>query len=75
MHHVFASFQIGRIKPDRAYYEFVLEQMGLAAGEAVFLDDSSLNVAAARQVGLHAYRVEGAAQARQQLARLGLLPA
>jgi len=75
MHHVFASFQIGRIKPDRAYFDFVLEQMNLAADEAVFLDDSPLNVAAARELGLHAYRVEGAAQARQQLARLGLLSA
>jgi putative hydrolase of the HAD superfamily len=73
MHQVFASHQIGRIKPDRAYFDFVLAQMGLAAREAVFLDDSPQNVAAARDLGLHAYRVEGAAQARQQLTMLGLL--
>ncbi len=73
MHHVFASYQIGRIKPDRAYFEFVLEQMGVAPREAVFFDDSPLNVAAARGMGLHAYRVDGAADVRQQMTMLGLL--
>lgn len=75
MNHVFASHQIGRIKPDRVYFEFVIEQMGIAPEEAVFFDDSPLNVAAARELGLHAYRVKGAAQVRQRLTALGLLPA
>ena len=74
MHHVFASHLIGRIKPDRAYFDFVLAQMGVAPREAVFLDDSPLNIAAARTLGLHAYRVNGAAEARRQLTALGLLP-
>ncbi len=74
MHHVFASFQIGRIKPDPAYFEYVLGKMNLAPDETVFFDDSALNVAAARELGLHGYRVEGALQVRQQLATLGLLP-
>lgn len=73
MHHVFASYQIGHIKPDRAYFEFVVEQMGMNAREAIFLDDSALNVAVARDIGLYAYRVEGAREARQQLTRLGVL--
>lgn len=74
MHHVFASFQIGRIKPDRNYFEHVLGNMDIAPAEAVFFDDSPLNVAMAREMGLDAYRVEGAAAARQQLVLLGLLP-
>ncbi len=73
MHHVFASFQIGRIKPDPAYFEHVLEEMDLAPHEAVFFDDSGLNIAAARAMGIHAYRVEGAAEVRQKLNTLGLL--
>lgn len=73
MHHVFASYQIGCIKPDREYFEFVLAQMGLLPGEAVFLDDSAINVAAARELGIHARRVEGAAQARRELAMLDIL--
>lgn len=74
MHHVFASFQIGRIKPDAAYFEHVLEQMNLAPHEAAFFDDSALNIAAARAMGIHGYRVDGALQVRRQLNRLGLLP-
>ena len=75
MHHVFASYQIGLIKPDRDYFDFALEQMCIAPREAVFFDDSPLNVAAARDLGIHGYRVEGAAQVRQRLTLLGLLPA
>jgi HAD superfamily hydrolase (TIGR01509 family) len=73
MHHVFASYQIGRIKPDREYYEFVLSKMGLVPHEAVFLDDSPINVAAARELGLHARQVVGAVEARRELALLGIL--
>lgn len=73
MHHVFASYQIGRIKPDRAYFEFVIAEMGIAAQEAVFFDDSPLNVATAQGLGLRAYRVEGAREVREQLTRLGML--
>ena len=74
MHHVFASWQIGYIKPDADYFEYVLDQMNIAANEAVFFDDSPLNVAAARKLGLNGYRVQNAAQIRQQLITLGLLP-
>lgn len=74
MHHVFASYQIGRFKPDADYFEHVLEQMKLSPEEAIFFDDSVANVATAQRLGLHAYRVEGAAAVRQQLMNLGLLP-
>ena len=73
MHHVFASYQIGRIKPDHAYFEFVLEQMRLTPREAVFLDDGAHNIDSARELGLHAYRVESAAAARRQLTAIGVL--
>ncbi len=73
MHHVFASYQIGRIKPDREYFEFVLTEMGLLPGEAVFLDDGAINVAAARELGIHARRAEGAANARRELVLLDIL--
>ena len=74
MHHVFASFQIGRIKPDHDYFDHVIGHLGIAPAEVVFFDDSPLNVAAARELGLNAYQVEGAAAVRQQLTILGMLP-
>ncbi|MEP7155505.1 MAG: HAD family phosphatase [Betaproteobacteria bacterium] len=75
MQHNFASWQIQRIKPDRDYFDFVLQTMGLAPHEAVFLDDSTVNIAAATELGIHAHRVEGAAQARRALVGMSLLPA
>jgi len=73
MHHRFASWQVGRIKPDREYFDFVLETMKLEPHEAVFLDDSNVNIAAAKALGIDAYCVEGALQARRQLVEMGLV--
>jgi len=62
----------GVIKPDLAIYELTLERLGVAAEEAVFVDDSREYVAAARQVGIRAVRFRGLAPLRQWLRGLGL---
>ncbi len=62
----------GVIKPDPAIFELALEQVGVRADEAVFVDDFRENVAAARQVGLHAVRFRGLAPLRKQLRELGI---
>lgn len=72
--HVFASHLIGEIKPDRAYFEHVLERMKLAPHEAVFLDDNEINAEGARACGIEAHVVRGLAETRETLARLGFLP-
>ncbi|MBG6136496.1 HAD family hydrolase [Longispora fulva] len=51
---VFASWQLGRAKPDPAYFERLLDATGLPAAECLFVDDKEPLVAAARGVGLHA---------------------
>ncbi|MBK7658460.1 MAG: HAD-IA family hydrolase [Betaproteobacteria bacterium] len=72
--HVFASHLIGEIKPDRAYFEHVLDRMNLAPHEAVFLDDNEINAEGARACGIEAHVVRGLAETRETLARLGFLP-
>ena len=62
----------GLMKPDPAIFELALERVGVRAKEAVFVDDFRVNVAAARQVGLHAVRFRGLAPLRQQLRELGI---
>ncbi len=52
----FYSFEMGLAKPDPAYFEHIVSQLGIAAGEAVFVDDLASNVRAARMVGLKAVR-------------------
>lgn len=43
----------GILKPDPRAYEMCLAQLGVAAVDAVFVDDQSRNVEGARQVGLN----------------------
>ncbi|SDR72474.1 putative hydrolase of the HAD superfamily [Friedmanniella luteola] len=50
----FYSCEIGLAKPDPAYFTHVLEALGLAPGEALFLDDTAANVEAAAGLGIHA---------------------
>jgi epoxide hydrolase-like predicted phosphatase len=60
------------IKPDPAIFELTLARLGVAAEEAVFVDDFRVNVAAAQQVGLHAMRFRGLAPLRKGLQDLGI---
>jgi len=62
----------GLIKPDPAIFELALARVGVVAEEAVFVDDFRVNVAAARQLGLHAIRFRGLTPLRQWLRRLGV---
>lgn len=51
---VLFSYQVQQIKPERAIYETLLATFGLIPEECVFLDDNPGNVAAARELGIHA---------------------
>lgn len=50
----FISADMKLMKPSAAFYEEVVRQIGLPAGEIVFLDDSPANVEGAKAVGLDA---------------------
>ncbi len=50
----FYSFEVGLRKPDPAYFDYVLGELGLAADEAVFVDDLAANVQGARRACLKA---------------------
>jgi len=69
----FLSHEIGLVKPDREIFEHVVEGLGCAPAEVMFLDDNQLNVEAARSVGLDAHRVTGVEDSRRLLAMHGLL--
>ena len=50
----FYSCDMGVAKPDPAYFQQVLEALGVAAEDALFMDDTAVNVASAQQLGLRA---------------------
>jgi epoxide hydrolase-like predicted phosphatase len=69
---VIDSACVGLAKPDQAIYELALERLGIAPGEAVFIDDLARNAAAAAALGIHAiHHLNFASTARQLHALLG----
>ena len=60
-------------KPDAAIYLLALERFGLAAEDAVFVDDRLDNVEGARAVGMHALLFTDAETLRRDLADLGII--
>ncbi len=50
--HQFHSFRVGLAKPDPAYFTHIVETLGVAPEEAVFVDDLEVNVRGARRAGL-----------------------
>ncbi|MBI3513537.1 MAG: HAD-IA family hydrolase, partial [Proteobacteria bacterium] len=66
------------IKPDPRVFQLLLERFGIAAADAVYVDDSPRNVAAAAALGIHAVHftgpVDGPPALRRALQARGLLP-
>lgn len=56
-HEAYYSHNIGRRKPNRDIYEFVVSDQQLSPAKTLFLDDKEENILAAREVGLKAEQV------------------
>lgn len=61
------SAEVGIMKPERGIFELALKQLEVAAQEAVFIDDTSINVEAARKIGLHEIVFRNRRQAQSEL--------
>jgi putative hydrolase of the HAD superfamily len=67
---IFVSWELGLRKPERAAFDMVCEQMGVAPGEVLFFDDTAENVEGARAAGLQAVWVRGPGDVRAALEAL-----
>jgi putative hydrolase of the HAD superfamily len=67
------SGRLGLIKPDRAFFDHVLDKLAATPSQAVFIDDSIGHVEAARRYGWSAVHFQNAAQAEHDLRALGFL--
>lgn len=65
--HVFLSYETGHFKPEPAAFLDVVDFFACAPSDVTFLDDSEPNIAAARELGIHAYQVAGIAGLRNLL--------
>ncbi len=67
---LFCSGDEGVVKPDSAAFNLTLERLGVEPNEAVFIDDTSEHVEAARKLGLHAVLFTTAEALEQELNHL-----
>jgi len=70
---VVVSGEVRLLKPDPAIYRLLVARNGLDPAEALFIDDSPVNVAGAEAVGMRAHLFEDASRLEGELTRLGLL--
>lgn len=69
-HAVYASHLIGLAKPDPAFFRHILSAEDRRPEETVFVDDTDINVVAARAVGLHAFLFSDAQRLERDLRRI-----
>jgi putative hydrolase of the HAD superfamily len=68
----FSSCFVGLRKPERDIYRLALETSQFSPGECCFLDDRSLNLECAAQMGMHTIQVQSLEQMKGELAKLGV---
>lgn len=71
-HHTW-SCELGIAKPDPAIYLHTCDKLGVAPGEALFLDDKLENIKAAESVGIEAIQFSTVDALREELGLRGLL--
>ena len=66
---VYASHRMGVAKPDPRFWASILEAEGCTPGNAVFVDDTPLNVKVAEKLGIRAILFRDLPSLREQLAQ------
>lgn len=72
-HHVFASCEMGCMKPAPRIYSLVLKALGAKPGEVFYTDDRAELIDQARTMGIRAYPYTGVEQLVKDLARCGII--
>ena len=67
------SDEIGSVKPEREIFDHVVRDLAVPPHRIAFFDDTTINVEAARNIGLAAYRVDGFAELENQLRSLDII--
>jgi putative hydrolase of the HAD superfamily len=61
------SCRIGQVKPEPGAYLWCCRQLGMSPGDVLFVDDQPVNVAAARESGMHGHLFTSLAELRPWL--------
>ncbi len=65
------SAEVRSIKPEPAIYEHTLRGLGIAAEQALFIDDRKRNIEAARKLGIHGILYQSLPQLKAELVKIG----
>lgn len=68
------SHEVGLLKPDRRIFELIRNRFSLQPSQTVVIDDTPVNVEAAKAAGFHAIHHQDAKRTQQELTNLGVLP-
>lgn len=71
--YLFFSCELGWAKPSQEYFSTILATLGLPAGEVLFMDDRSVNIEAAKAIGMRAELVIVSDDVRSILTNHGLI--
>jgi HAD superfamily hydrolase (TIGR01509 family) len=66
------SAEVGLIKPDPRIFEHILDKLGVAAKEAIFIDDNPRNVEAAAALGIKSLVYTDIGALKKELAAAGV---
>jgi epoxide hydrolase-like predicted phosphatase len=68
--HMIISAEVGAVKPEAKIYKIALEQAGVQANEAVFVDDFEVNIEGCEKVGMQGIYFRDSESTLQQLKEL-----
>ena len=67
------SGYVGCVKPDPAIYNLLLDKIGKPAKECLFIDDSSVNIQRAKQMGFVTIHFKSPSELNDELIQMGIL--
>ena len=69
---IISSHEIAMCKPNKNFFDYCLEKLGLNAEDCIFIDDQNNNIDAAKNFGFKTIKFENAEQLKSELKNLGV---
>ena len=70
---IFISSHYGLLKPEREIYVKMLQKFSLNPAECIFIDDTPVNISAARELGIEGIVFKDPASLKQELKKFKIL--
>ena len=71
--HHYLSFQIGAVKPEPEFYQYIINDLEIDPAQILFIDDIETNLVGAEKSGFRPYKFSSVEELRTALKALGLM--